>query len=802
MLAAALGLLCAGAVVATPRPAHAQDVDIEVPVLILEQSGTGPSDTSDLDLANIVQTAAKGVTTVQEAPAIVTVITSDDIRDRGWTSIEDAIDSVPGYMKLGAIYNQFPFPLTRGTVQAVMFMVNGISMFDPMLNVPTISRVQPIETIKRIELITGPGGVLWGANSYLGIANAITKDASDVNGVEADVGAGDGNGDRGYYRGYVMAGVPDILGDDTGLFIHSSFETFVGPGYQLPVHMFSMPLPNPTSYALYGPLVTSDQARSFMFNLDGKLSLGKLDVYFSAPFVERHSPLGFPGYVTQRHMVGDDMCAGADPTAINDNCFDPLKKARDNRLDFFDRYAVAEYQTRLAGGKAGISVKAYAVQFVRNLAHLGILAPVPGILEGGLAFRADPTNYRAGGLFDGDVELPGDARLLYGFEAFREWLPDNIKRSRQGAGVEATFFGPYNLGALPFVCPQQLVNDGTGVNTPQYISGCPLTFAFATSRTVLGGYVNPQWRITDKLTLDGGARVNIAPTSLGDVGYGAEPLFQGGFVYGIAKNWHLKANYTEGFRPPVFNNLVSNGEAVEIDGSPDLKNERSQSGQVELNARLFKGERRVRELNFRADYSYTRLQNLIQITQGRYANTADRGIHEAEFLGKLFIEGGHHIELGYTWMIINTADKGRFRAMPENWFNLTGIFALSDSLTASTNLRVIGSHEDANRLVEWRTLSYDENGRVVNSLDPMSTSPGLLVQPNDMVLDRLPASADLTVGLSYTGIKRLTLRAFAYNAFNGRYYQPDVFFDYEPRLEYVPNPAKDFSFQVHATYHY
>ncbi len=356
--------------------------------------------------------------------------------------------------------------------------------------------------------------------------------------------------------------------------------------------------------------------------------------------------------------------------------------------------------------------------------------------------------------------------------------------------------GPYDLSKLPFLCPRTLDADGQVVFVPE----CPLTLAFATSRSVLGAYINPQWRVTKKLTLDIGGRVNVAPKSLGDVGYDPEPLFSGGLVYELVKNWHVKVNYTEGFRPPVFNNLVSNGEGVEIGGSPDLTNERSQSAQAELNARIFKGERRLREVNFRADYSYTRLQNLIQIVQGRYENTAERGIHEAEFLGKVFIAGGHHIELGYTWMIINTADKGRFRAMPENWFNLTGVFALSDSLTASTNLRVLGAHEDANRLVEYRTLSFNENGQVLNSLTGM-TGP-LVVQPHEMVLDRIPPAADLTVGLEYTGIKRLSLSAYAYNAFNGRYYQPDAFFDYEPRLEYLPNPAEDFRFQVHATYHY
>ena len=71
--------------------------------------------------------------------------------------------------------------------------------------------------------------------------------------------------------------------------------------------------------------------------------------------------------------------------------------------------------------------------------------------------------------------------------------------------------------------------------------------------------------------------------------------------------------------------------------------------------------------------------------------------------------------------------------------------------------------------------------------------------------NRLPPSATLTVGLTWLdafGIDRLQGRLFAYNAFNGRYYQPDIFQSYEPRLEMLPNPWPDFRFVSSLTYSY
>ena len=61
--------------------AAAQVSDVAVPNLVFEigDVSVGPIEDDTLDLANIVQSAAKGVTTVQEAPVIVTVITADNI---------------------------------------------------------------------------------------------------------------------------------------------------------------------------------------------------------------------------------------------------------------------------------------------------------------------------------------------------------------------------------------------------------------------------------------------------------------------------------------------------------------------------------------------------------------------------------------------------------------------------------------------------------------------------------------------------------------------------------------------------
>ncbi len=759
------------AVVGASAPVLAQPAkvtDVEVPQLILGTSDDSAGQAADeqIDLANIVQSAAKGVTTVQEAPAIVTVITADEIKDRQFQDITQIVDTVPGWQSASIYYSNFPTPLVRGEVQAVQFLHDGVSLFDPFVNVPSINETQPLEMIKRLEFITGPGGVLWGSNSLLGILNVITKDAEDVDGVEIGSSLGDGSGDHNYARAYVMAGKPDLMGGKLKLFGHASVMTYQGAQLQMPLLLFHDALPQPNSANTYGPLTGTNEPQSLIINLDAKVTYDKLQLRLSAPFGRMYKPFGFSGEPVQN---------------VNGNPYDPEGEAKYNRSDTFDRYAVLEYRTRFAEDKAGITAHVYGIQFVRNFDPLQVLAPSQ-LIPGGLDFSSDLTSYRVGGAIDGDIELAKQLRLLYGVETFHEWKPaDNVSK------IDA----PYNLNVLPLLCPQTY--DSSSMQLVP-VASCPLTFAFPGDRTVLGAYLDPQYRPNKELIFDLGARVQAAPASLGSLSYSPTFTFAGTVVWNFITNWHLKLNYAEGFRPPVFNNTLSNGEDVQIAGNPDLQVERSRALQAEINARIWKGERRIRELSFRIDGSYTELSNLIQVESGQYQNSGERGITSVEFLGTLYLQGGHRIELGYTYMNVDSSDKGEILSLPNNWFNLTGVWNLvTNHLTATTNLEIMGATEDPNRLVEYQELMYGANGL------PSGTTTALAT---DLVLDRLPPIAELSAGVTYNPIDKLSIRATVFDALGGHYYYPDVFFDYEPHLEYLPNPEAGFRAFLTAMYQY
>jgi outer membrane receptor protein involved in Fe transport len=827
----------AAAAIAVPAMALAQDgatIDIEIPQVILEDTSGSPDfEEETLDLANVVQAAARGVTTVQEAPAIITVVTAEEIKDRGFTTLMDVADSVPGWLRSDGFYGQFPFVNTRGTTQGMLFLVNSVSMFDPFFNAPSIWRINPMETVKRIEFVTGPGGVLWGANSYMGIMNVITKDAGDIDGVEASVSFGDGPGDRGMFKGYVMAGLEDFA-DDLDIMAHAGFQTYQGPKRDGTLTYYGTAAPNPTGPTYTGPLMSSDQKRSWLFNLSTKINYKDFSLYVSSPFVtSRQAPQAFNGEPTLKDRATDSL-PECQPDAIEaaggvipQYCADPFGYQRDHELIWFDRTAVAEYRSRFADGRAGLSAKVYGTQFVRNFSNLAIQAPqvldfpLAGTINpGGTAISFDSTNYRVGGNIDGDVELPGNIRLLYGTEIFYDFFGDSATGagSAQGKGILAKFVtpDPATLGATGNrQCPAQPLmgwdpaDPAGGVDGEflDYAEGCPLTHAFLADRTTMGVYTNANWRPTKKLAFDGGIRLQAAPEALGDLDYGLETIFSGAMVYNFAKNWYVKLNYAEGFRAPVFNNN-SNGEAIQFAGR-DLDNEGTQAYQAEVNARLFRGVRRIRELTVRADYSYTKINSLIQILDGQYFNTPERAVHSGELLGKLYIEGGHRVELGYTYLRMNMADRGKLASMPEHWFNIAGVFnVVPEVLQAATRMRIMGAFEDYNELVEHRPFELDDRGLVVQPGVP--TFPGCTLVPgsscqvihsHELVKDRIPPSAVLTLGLTYTGIENLELALWAHNAFNARYYSTDLFNDLAGGNS-VPSAYEDFRFNLNATYKY
>jgi len=128
----------------------------------------------DTDERDAVLSAARRRTTVQRAPGIVTVITAEEIARRGHRTVNDVLQTVPGFE--GGRFESngwFDESTVRGQPRTLLILINGVNVTEPIRNSFSLDRKIPIRAVKRVEVTSGPGGVLWGSNALLGVVKII-----------------------------------------------------------------------------------------------------------------------------------------------------------------------------------------------------------------------------------------------------------------------------------------------------------------------------------------------------------------------------------------------------------------------------------------------------------------------------------------------------------------------------------------------------------------------------------------------------------------------------------------------------
>ncbi|WP_225893006.1 MULTISPECIES: TonB-dependent receptor plug domain-containing protein [unclassified Methylomonas] len=175
-----------------------------------------------------VSSASRKSQTVSDTAAAAFVISQEDIRRSGATSIPDALRLAPG-LEVAQINASVWAVTARGFnsryANKLLVLMDGRSVYTPLFSgVFWDLQDTLMEDIERIEVIRGPGAVMWGANAVNGVINIITKKAKDTQG-NLFV-AGGGNQERGF-AGYRHGG---RIGDDGSYRVYAkTFErdTFV-----------------------------------------------------------------------------------------------------------------------------------------------------------------------------------------------------------------------------------------------------------------------------------------------------------------------------------------------------------------------------------------------------------------------------------------------------------------------------------------------------------------------------------------------------------------------------------------------
>jgi outer membrane receptor for ferrienterochelin and colicins len=157
-----------------------------VPALA-QQPGTSPSDLAILSLEELmritVTTASKKSESLFDAPAIMVVLTERDLQSYGGRSLVEILDRTTSVFFMGTQENlqgalTMRGDATLGSNNHILVLVNGRpiqeSTYGGMIH--PFLRSFPVASVRQVEIIRGPGSVLYGTNAYVGVINVITKD--------------------------------------------------------------------------------------------------------------------------------------------------------------------------------------------------------------------------------------------------------------------------------------------------------------------------------------------------------------------------------------------------------------------------------------------------------------------------------------------------------------------------------------------------------------------------------------------------------------------------------------------------
>ncbi len=131
---------------------------------------------------------------LSETPAAVYVITGDELRRSGHSSIPEALRMVPGFYvsrwKTDAwdvTSRGFGTGLSSTSLaflNQLLVMVDGVVVYTPLFaGVWWPLQDFDLADVERIEVVRGPGGILWGSNAVHGVVHIITKKAADTQGL-------------------------------------------------------------------------------------------------------------------------------------------------------------------------------------------------------------------------------------------------------------------------------------------------------------------------------------------------------------------------------------------------------------------------------------------------------------------------------------------------------------------------------------------------------------------------------------------------------------------------------------------
>ncbi|MBS4097349.1 MAG: TonB-dependent receptor [Sulfuricella sp.] len=622
-------------------------------LLTLQSAGAVAQELEEEDLAlaygdkETVSIATGTKQLLRRAPSVTSVITAEDIKAMGATTLDEVMESVPGVHVTRSANAYFSLYSIRGigsnpTVNPQVLMLQN--------SIPTNSAWRGdrggsvgaplLENIERIEIIRGPGSALYGADAFSGVINIITKNAETTPGTTVGARVGSFNAQNIWVQhgsrhgaldvaAYLQAGRSDgadqIIGADAATRLNKAFGG--------------------TSSLAPGPLNMGDQV------IDAQLDLG-YDKWRLRSGFKWHSAGTYAGtsYALDPNGTGETQRINADLSWNDTNL------TQNWGLGFAANFLQQIEDTSYLLYPPGTIFPSYTVSAATPAGIQALLGPigtvVPGTFTNGMlgspARRERQFRLSANATYSGFSDH--NIRLGAGHEDLNMYQVQSLKNFWLRTNGAAALIGvPIPTGALidysvlqPHQLPHRRFND--------YV------------------YVQDEWNLARDWALTAGVRSD----NFSDFGTTTNPRLA--LVWDAGLDVTAKLLYGQAFRAPSFNEQY--GVNPTGDGNPDIKPERIKT----LEAAISWQARNSLKLNLNL-YRYTMKDTIRAVTKpsgigAQFTNT-----------GQLH---GSGMEVEAVW------DAGRN-------LRVTANLALQESIDESTNSDAgYAPHKHAYARADWR----------------------------------------------------------------------------------------------------
>ncbi|MCB9231050.1 MAG: TonB-dependent receptor [Bacteroidia bacterium] len=149
---------------------------------------------------NQTSAVSKTKENIYEVPATMVTITEEEIRQRGYTRLDEILNDIPGFDVSQVRGITWSMTYMRGyrsdLNDRILLLINGVEDNGLSSNGIDLSPQYSVTNIKRVEVVYGPASTMYGANAFTGVINIVTKEPSDflkdnqIIGIQSQAGYG------------------------------------------------------------------------------------------------------------------------------------------------------------------------------------------------------------------------------------------------------------------------------------------------------------------------------------------------------------------------------------------------------------------------------------------------------------------------------------------------------------------------------------------------------------------------------------------------------------------------------------